>query len=80
MSQRTRSISWMEGRIVEVLSKVKQDKYPSSVALSAMSLKFEMRNPQEQDNFDYALFNLVRDGSVIPFQDENGFKCFKLAA
>jgi hypothetical protein len=80
MSRRTRSVEWIEGRIMAVLSNVRQGKYPTSLVLSAMSLKFEMRSHIEQDNFDYALFNLIRAGSIIPFQDENGFKCFKLAA
>ncbi len=80
MSQRIRTIDWIEGRILVVLGKVKQGKEPSLLALSAMSLKFEMRSHEEQDNFDHALFNLVRDGEVIQFKDERGFASYKLAA
>ena len=80
MSCRTRSVGWMEGRIVEVLAKVRQEKYPTSLALSAISLKYETRNLDEQHNFDYALFNLIRAGSVIQIKDENGFTSYKLAA
>lgn len=80
MSQRTRSIPWIEGRILEVLGKIKQGKDPSLLALSAMALKFETRSHDEQNNFDHALFNLVRAGEVIQFKDERGFASYKLAA
>ncbi len=80
MSRRTRSVSWMEGRIVEVLSMVRQGKYPTSIALSGMSLNYEMRNLEEQHNFDLALYNLIHSGLVTQFNDEHGFISYKLAA
>lgn len=80
MSQRTRSVEWIEGRITSVLAKVKAGKHPTTMALSAMTLNFEMRNLEEQHNFDLALFNLIREGSVIQFRDEKGFASYKLAA
>lgn len=80
MSQRIRATEWIEGRILGILSKVKQGKEPSLLALSAMSLKFEMRSHEEQHNFDLALYNLIHSGLVTQFKDENGFSVYKLAA
>lgn len=80
MSQRTRSVEWCEGRIMFVLSHVKQGKEPSLLALAAMTMRYEVRSIEEQHNFDFALFNLVRSGEIIQLKDEKGFKCYKLAA
>ena len=80
MSKRVRSVDWIEGRILGILSKIKQGKELSLLALSAMAMRFEVRNHEEQNNFDYALFNLVHSGSVIQIKDENGFTSYKLAA
>jgi hypothetical protein len=80
MSQRTRTVSWIEGRILDVLGKVKQGKYPIPLALSAMSMKYEIRNLEEQHNYDMALFNLLKKGVIIQIQDEKGFEVLKLAA
>ena len=57
---RTRTVSWIEGRILEVLGKVKRNNYPTSLALSAMAMNFEVRNLLEQENFDAALFYLCK--------------------
>lgn len=80
MSQRTRTISWIEGRIIEVLSKSKPNNLPCPLALSAMALKFELRSIDEQHNYDYALYNLLKKGIVVKTQDEKGFEVLKLAA
>lgn len=80
MSNRTRTTEWIEGRILSVLSRVKKGKEPCLLSLSAMTMKYEVRSHEEQDNFDYALFNLVHSGSVIQFRDEDGFRCYKSAA
>lgn len=65
---------------MSVLSHVKQEKEPSILALLGITMRFEVRSIEEQDNFDHALFNLIRAGSVIQFKDENGFTSYKLAA
>lgn len=80
MSIRTRSIGWIEGRIIEVLGKTKPGKEPTTLALSSMALNFEMRSIEEQHNYDEALMNLLRRGLVIQDRDEKCFKIFKLAA
>jgi hypothetical protein len=80
MSQRTRSVSWCEGRILEVLAKSKPNNLPCPLALSAMAMKFEIRDLQEQHNYDIALFNLLKKGVIIQIQDEKGFDVLKLAA
>jgi len=80
MSQRTRTVSWIEGRILEVLGKVKQGKYPTPLALSAMSMKFEIRSHDEQVNYDLALLNLLKKGLIKEDRDEKGFEVLRLAA
>lgn len=80
MSQRTRTISWIEGRIIEVLSKSKPNNLPCPLALSAMALKFEMRSVEEQHNYDQALYNLLRKKVIVQTQDEKGFEVLKLVA
>lgn len=60
MSQRTRSVQWCEGRIIEVLSKSKPNNLPCPLALSAMAMKFEIKDLQEQHNYDMAFFNLLK--------------------
>lgn len=79
MSKRTRSTSWIEGRIIEVLGKTKPGKNPCSLALSSMALNFEVRNIDEQHNYDFALMNLLRNRLVIEDRDEKCFKIYKLA-
>jgi len=80
MSQRTRTISWIEGRILEVLGKAKQGKYPIPLALSAMSMKYEIRSLEEQHNYDQALYGLLKKGVIVQTKDEKGFTVLKLAA
>lgn len=80
MSQRTRTISWIEGRILSVLSKSNPQNLPTSLALSAMALKFELRSIDEQHNYDQALYNLLRKKVIVQTQDEKGFQVLKLVA
>ncbi|MBN2286043.1 MAG: hypothetical protein JXI43_06320 [Tissierellales bacterium] len=80
MSKRARSVSWCEGRILEVLGRSNPGKYPTYLALSAMAMNFEVRNLEEQHNFDYALHNLFRAGLVVQEKDEEGFGVVKLVA
>jgi hypothetical protein len=79
MSQRTRTVQWCEGRILEILGRVKHDKYPTPLALSAMSMN-EIRNHDEQANYDLALLNLLKSGLIKEDYDEKGFKILKLVA
>ena len=60
MSKRARSVDYIEGRILDVLGKSSPDKYPTYLALSSMALKYEVRNIDEQHNYDYALYNLLK--------------------
>lgn len=80
MSQRTRTISWIEGRILSVLSKSNPKNLPTSLALSAMALKFELRSIDEQHNYDQALYNLLRKKVIVQTHDEKGFQVLKLVA
>jgi len=80
MSQRTRTVQWCEGRILEVLSKAKSTNLPTSLALCSMAMKFEIRNLTEQQNFDIALYSLIRKGVVVQDHDEKGFEVLRLAA
>jgi hypothetical protein len=77
---RTRTVSWIEGRILEVLGKVKGNNYPIPLALSAMAMGYEIRSLEEQGNYDLALLNVLRGGLVIECRDEKGFQVYKLAA
>ncbi|MBN2286889.1 MAG: hypothetical protein JXI43_10610 [Tissierellales bacterium] len=80
MSKRARSVQWCEGRILDVLGKSIPGKYPTFLALSAMAMNYEVRSNEEQHNFDFALYNLIKQGLVIKTQDEKGFNVVKLAA
>jgi len=80
MSQRTRSVQWCENRILSVLSKTPEGKEPILLALSAMSMKYEIRNLEEQHNFDLGFFNLLRRKLIVQVKDEQGFEVLKLAA
>jgi hypothetical protein len=80
MSKRTRSVEWVEGRIVEILAKSKPTNLPTSLALCSMVMKFEVRSIEEQHNFDMALYNLIKRGMIVQAQDERGFQILKLVA
>jgi len=76
---RTRTVRWIEGRILEVLGKVKKNNFPIPLALSAMAMNYEIRSIEEQGNYDLALLNVIRRGLVIEDRDEKGFQVYKLA-
>ena len=80
MSQRTRTVQFIEGRILDVLGRTKKGKEPTSLALCAMAMKYEIRSIEEQHNYDLALYNLLKSGEVIQTPDEKGFVILKLAA
>ena len=67
MSKRTRTISWIEGKIISELSKRQGNS--SYLALSSCVLK-NVRNIDEQHNLDIALNNLISRKDII--QSHNG--------
>ena len=75
MSRRTRTISWMEGRILAELSK--RQAITTYLALSALVLK-NVRSIEEQHNMDIALTILLTKKEII--KDDDGFTIFKLVA
>lgn len=80
MSQRTRTVQYIEGRILNVLARTTKGKEPTSLALCAMAMKYELRSLEEQHNYDLALYNLLRKKVIVQTQDEKGFRVLKLAA
>ena len=76
MAKRTRTVNWMENKIVEVLSKRCQ--ITTYLALSSCVLR-NVRTIEEQHNLDIALVNLLSRKEVKKEKDECGFTVFKLA-
>lgn len=76
MANRTRSIQWCKGKIVEVLSKTDIATY---LAVSALVLK-NIRSIEEQHNLDIALALLLSKREIKQEKDPDGFTVFKLAA
>ena len=77
MSRRTRTIQWMEGKIVEILSK--RCVITTNLALSALVLR-NVRSIEEQHNYDIALSYLLSRKTVKQEKDSDGFTVFKLVA
>ena len=77
MSQRTRTIQWCEGKIVEVLSKRCQ--IHTYLALSSCVLE-NVRNIKEQHNLDIAVAHLLSKRQIIKGKDQDGFNVYKLVA
>ena len=71
MSHKTRTISWMEGKIVEILSKQGISYLPLS------SIVF--RNIDEEHNLDIALINLLSKRQIIK-NNNDGITIYKLSA
>ena len=79
MSKRTRTISWMEGKIIEVLSKKRV--ITTHLALSACVFSSNgVRNVLEQSNFEIGLQYLISKKIVTKEKDQDGFTVYKLAA
>lgn len=76
MSKRTRTINWMENKIIEVLSKKRV--ITTDLALSALVLK-NVRSIEEQQNLDIALSYLLSRKEILREKDSDGFTVFKLA-
>lgn len=78
MSKRTRSASWFEGRILQVLSK--HTEITTYLALSALSVGEGIGNLEEQFHMDVALCNLISRKLVRKLTDKDGFVVYQLAA
>ncbi len=77
MSNKARTVSWIEGRIIRELS-VRQI-ITTYIALSACVLR-DVRSIDEQHNLDIALQHLLSDRQITKEKDEDGFTVYKLAA
>lgn len=76
MSQRTRTIGWCQGKILEVLCR--KNSILSYLALSACVLR-DVRSLEEQHNLDIALAHLISQKKILK-QVENGDTGYKLVA
>jgi hypothetical protein len=77
MSSRTRTIRWIEGKIVEILMKRKE--ITTYLAMSACVLE-NVRSIEEQHNLDIALAHLLSNRQITKEQDQDGFTIFRMAA
>jgi len=77
MSRRTRSISWMENKVVEMLSKTCA--ITTYLALSAVVLE-NVRNLDEQHHLDIAVAQLISRRQIKQEKDQDGFTIYKLVA
>ena len=72
-TMRIRTVNWMEGKILAEMRK--QPEISTYLALSANVLE-NMRFPEEQDNLDIAVVNLISRGLIQKSKDDNGFTVF----
>ena len=72
-----RTVSWMEGKITEVLAK--NPTITTYLALSAMVLE-DVRSIEEQQNLDIAITNLISRNIVYKSKSEDGFTVYSIAA
>ncbi len=77
MSQKTRTIKWIEGKIIEILSKRCQ--IHTYLALSSCVLQ-NVRSIEEQHNLDIAVALLLSRKEIIREKDKDGFTTYQLAA
>ena len=75
MSRRTRTINWMENKIIEVLSK--KHIITTYLALSALVLK-NVRSIDEQHNLDIAVAHLLSRREITQEKDKDGFRVYRL--
>ncbi len=76
MSQKTRTIQWIEGKIIEILSKRCQ--ITTYLALSSCVLH-NVRNIEEQHNLDIAVAHLLSRKQIIQEKDQDGFTTYQAA-
>ena len=77
MAKRTRSIKWIETRILKELSK--KTTITTSLALSAIVLE-DVRNFEEGHNLDIAIHNLKSRKLISIQKDKDGFTTYQLSA
>ena len=74
---RTRSIGWIEGKIIEVLNKKRV--VTTHLALTSLVLR-NVRSLGEQHNFDTALVLLLSKKEITQSKDPDGCTVFRCAA
>ena len=77
MSKRTRSIKWIENKVLEVLSKKRV--ITTYLALTSCVLR-NVRSIEEQHNLDIAVARLLSRKEIIKENDCDGFSGFRLVA
>ncbi len=77
MAERTRTIKWCEGKIIEILSKRCQ--IITYLALSSCVLQ-NVRSIEEQHHLDIAVAHLLSRRQIIQEKDSDGFTVYRLAA
>ncbi len=77
MSQKTRTIKWIEGKIIEILSK--RCPITTYLALSSCVLQ-NVRSIEEQHNLDIAVAHLLSRRQITQEKDKDGFTVYRLAA
>ena len=73
---RNRTINWMEGKIIQILSN--NPIITTYLALSAMVLR-NVRSIDEQHNLDIAVCNLLSRKSIRRIKDKDGHTTYSLA-
>ena len=68
MSRKTRTIPYLEGRILEILAK--QQEFQT----------VNLRNIEEEHNFDIAVQLLISKKEIIRITDQQGMTIYKLVA
>ena len=74
---RNRTVQWMENKILAILTK--QSIVKSYLALSALTLDFNVRSLEEQHNLDIAIEYLLSKNMIIRYRAE-GMTNYKLNA
>ena len=77
MAERTRTIKWIESKILKELSW--RPAITTSLALSAIVLE-NVRNLEEDHNLDIAVQNLKSRKLIQVQKDKDGFTIYQLAA
>ena len=75
---RTRTVSWCEGKILNLLSK--KQEITTYLALSALTLDFEVRDLEEQHNLDIAISNLIFRKIIKRYKDDHNQTTYCMAA
>ena len=65
MSRRTRSVEWIEGRIMAVLFKYCQGEYYPYPVFFSTFFQIQIRGHIRQDHFSYAFFYLIQAGLIF---------------